>query len=484
MKTLATAVTAALALGLSGAVASPSLALEHSGGVASPALPAAATGTVTGTVTFDGAPVVGARVQLTPSKVLGGMGALTDATGTYTITDVPPGDYAARVDNYLIDQDAEFDFLTTYSGDTVRMPDAVTHPVASGASTTIDVNPVPGAAITGKVRGSDGAPVEGAWVRAVNADRAGFGMARTDALGRYVIKGLATGKVVVAASGPDAPEDEPFAEWTAQGSRSVKAKQGKSRTVKTITIPLLGKLKGKVKGLKKGDSVYAFNTKTKTTLHLRTSQRRGSLSINAKLPAGTYRVVVGGTNRATKSVKIKSGKTARFAKLTVPTKRTKVRGKVREHDGGLLAGAYVMVLDRFGIPAGHATSGSTGTYSIKGVVSGTYTVSVLDPSDRNADTSVKVTVTPGKHKKRNVTMGKGYRVKGAATFEGAPVAGLTVAASRAWDTSSALGRFRLANLAKGKHVVTVRDPWAGGYLDVQKKITVKRNLTWDVSLAR
>lgn len=441
-----------------------------------------AAGAVTGTVTFDGEPVVGAQVHLTPSVKPGGMWALTDAAGEYLIDDVPPGDYAARVNNYLIDQEAEFDFLTTYSGDTVRMPDAVRHTVSSGASTTIDINPVEGAAITGKVRSPNGDPVVDAWVRAVNTDRAGFGVTRTDASGNYVIKGLASGKVVVVATGPDAPEDEPFAEWTAQGTKSVKAKQGRTKTVKTITIPRLGKLKGKVKGLKKGDAVYAFNTKTKTTLHLKTATQRGSLSINAKLPAGKYRVVVGGTNKGTKAVRVKSGKTTRFAKLTVPTKRTKVRGKIRAHDGALLAGAYVTVLDKFGIPAGNDTSNATGRYSIKGVVSGKYTVSVIDSSDQDADTAVKIKVKKGKHKRQHVTMGKGYRIKGTITFDGAPVDGLSIGASAGWDTSDALGKYKLKNLARGKHVVTVHDPWTGGYLDASKTIKLTRNRTVNLVL--
>src|SRR5690606_6656861 len=62
------------------------------GGGTEPPLPPA-PGTVDGTVTAadDGAPIAGVTVTLQP----GSHSAITDGTGDYTITDVPPATYTA-----------------------------------------------------------------------------------------------------------------------------------------------------------------------------------------------------------------------------------------------------------------------------------------------------------------------------------------------------------------------------------------------------
>jgi hypothetical protein len=56
------------------------------------------TGSLTGTVTSDGAPLPGATVTVTSPHLQGTRTAVTDANGNYNFVGLPPGEYPVRIE--------------------------------------------------------------------------------------------------------------------------------------------------------------------------------------------------------------------------------------------------------------------------------------------------------------------------------------------------------------------------------------------------
>lgn len=439
-------------------------------------------GTVTGKVTSAGKAVVGASVYLANAAGdFGGFGE-TDATGTYTMDWATPGTWVPRVSNYSYDVDSgrsvTADYLETYSGNTVREPDAAKVTVTSGGTVKVDVKVVAGATVKGKVVDAKGKPVKGASVSVSNSNRAGYGYAETDSNGSYQITGLATGPVQVWASTGSGSSFR-------DGQAKVSAVQGKTVTSKTIKLKAqsTGTIKGTVKGLKKNDTVWLYDTKSKFSYQIALASK-SKLKINEKVAPGTYRLVVGGQNIASKAVTVKAKKTAKAGTLKASKKRTKVSGTIKSSNGKKLKGAGVSVYDSYGTFAGSAESNKKGKYSISGVVSGKYEVSVNDPSKKNAWTESALTVKKGKNAKKNVKLGKAYTVKGTIKYAGKPVAGVNVYASSGSDVTDANGKFSIKGLGKGKNFLSAYDPFTGGYLNASKTVKIKKNYTWNVTLKK
>jgi hypothetical protein len=145
--------------------------------------------------------------------------ALSASNGAWVITDRSPGRYVVKADS------RGERFLTTYSGDTVREPDALAVAVAQGGAKRVVVRTVAAAFLTGRVVDGHDRPVEGLYVRAVNLDRYGTANARTRSDGRYLLSGLATGRVRVDVI------DESL---TLLARATVDARQGAVVTVRTL----------------------------------------------------------------------------------------------------------------------------------------------------------------------------------------------------------------------------------------------------------
>src|SRR5690554_4122922 len=435
--------------------------------------------TVTGKVTLKGKAVADVGVRLFEPNG-SSFYATTDATGTYTTSWLEPGTFVAVVENWYFDGETygNREFLTTYSGNTVREPDASTMTVGDGETKTVNIALVSGATVKGKVVNAKGKPVAGATVSVSNQTRSGYSYVTTDAKGTYVAHGLATGKVAVWAYTGDTS-------FGPSGTVSAKATQGKTVTAKTLKLkaPAIGTITAKVKNLKKGDGVYAYDTKLKFSTYVGQATK-STLKVKAKLPVGTYRLVVAGTNTASKAVSVKKGKTAKFGTFKAPKKRTKVTGKIKGSNGKPLAGARVSVVDSYGTYLAAATTNAKGKYSVSGVVKGKYTVDVADVAQKHAVSTVSVTVKKGKNAKKNVKLSKGYKVTGTMKYAGKAVEGVDVYAGGAWATTNAKGKFTLNHLAKGKHVLSAYDSYTGGYLNASKSVTVKKNLKWNVKLKK
>jgi hypothetical protein len=160
-------------------------------------------GLITGQVTdAEGAAADGGRVQASSADRDSELYAYAypDASGTYTVTGLPSGDYWLRF-SYA-------DHLTEYYDDALNYPQR--DPVAVTApNTTAGVNAALAAAgsITGTVTAADtGLPLAGVSMRADSVGGEAAGSATTDAAGRYKINYLPSGeyRVSFAPSGSGA----------------------------------------------------------------------------------------------------------------------------------------------------------------------------------------------------------------------------------------------------------------------------------------
>ena len=441
-------------------------------------------GTVTGKVTLNGKAVVGASVSLAGDDYSSGGYGETDSAGVYTIKWADPGTWVVRVDNYDFDpvtyDRIDYEFLTTYSGNTVREPDATKVNVTAGGSTSVDVKVQAGATITGKVVDAKGKAVAGVDVTGSNSTRSGYSSATTDSQGRYVLRGLATGPVEVSArtvTGAD----------RYGGVSKVPAVQGKSVAAKTlrITAPKLGTIKATVKGVKVGDSIWLYDTKFKYAFQIVNVEKKGSVKVNHKVAPGNYRVIVGGTNKASKAVTVKAKKSTKAGTLKVSKKRTKISGTVKASNGKKARDVSVRVNDSYGTYTGSAITNKKGKYSVTGAVAGSYTVHAFDASLKNASTDVKVTVKKGKKAKKNFKLGKAYRVTGTIKHAGKPVVGVNVYGLASSAATNAQGKFTIRGLGKGKTQIGAYDAHTGGYRNAIKTVTIKKkNVTWNPTLKK
>lgn len=466
-KIAAAGLTSALLVGLLGIGGTPAVADDT-------------YATVSGKITLDGKPVKGASVSIRNAETYGGS-AVTDASGAYSADWVEPGTYYVVVDNYGYDpvtlKSIDHPFLETYSGNTVREPDAKYYTVTAGSSLTVDVKLVAGATIKGKVVNSKGKPVAGATVSGSNTKRTGYASAQTDAQGRYELLGHATGPVSLYAYSADGKLNGEIPK--------VSAVQGKTVTAKTVVLKSnpVGTITATVKGLKKGDSIYAYDTKAKWAQWVGEA-KKSTFKVKAKVAPGTYRIVVGGQNIASKAVTVKAKKTSKAGTLKASKKRTKVTGVVKASNGKKLANATVWVSDSYGTLAGSTTTNKKGKYSVSGVVSGKYTVDATDPSGKSAWTTAKLTVKKGSNAKKNIKLGKTFKVTGTVKYAGKAVAGVWVYGGSQSAQTGASGKFTLKGIPKGKQYFFASDPFTGGYLNVEKSMTIKKNAKWNVSLKK
>ncbi|MBV1853362.1 carboxypeptidase-like regulatory domain-containing protein [Catellatospora tritici] len=103
------------------------------------------TGTIAGHLTYQGVPVVNALVYAIGA---GSNSAQTDATGAYSITDLPPGDY--QVEFSASGHPTQLAYGATDWGQAALIP------VTAGATTTVDDSLLPYGTISGRLADGDG----------------------------------------------------------------------------------------------------------------------------------------------------------------------------------------------------------------------------------------------------------------------------------------------------------------------------------------
>ncbi len=154
---------------------------------------------ITGTVTdAAGAPVSGVLVNAYGRNSFDSYSSQTDESGSYTLGGV-------RADDYQICFDPSYAQGPSPSGYALQCYDnqpsmETADPVAVGASGTVTVNAVlsPGAAITGQVTGSDGAPLGDVFIYAYAPDLGQYVTVASDHLdGSYRLPGLSEGDYLI-----------------------------------------------------------------------------------------------------------------------------------------------------------------------------------------------------------------------------------------------------------------------------------------------
>lgn len=476
-----------------------------------PAVAAADTATVTGRVTLGGEPLRGVDVILEPDGTLqsprsadGVEVAQTNHDGVFRFTKVPvksrasTGAWLVRVDG------RKYGALETYHGATVRHGDATRLTLSAGDTTTADVEMVAGATIKGRIVDEKGRPVAKVYVVVAEGGYWWTPVERTDAAGNFRFHGLGGGDVTIS--------------WGHDGSAGFTTTRGTTTTVPDLVLkpPVkkpLGTVKVKATGLKKDDDIILFNTKTREveTFAWAGARAASSVQLKEKVAPGTYRLVVGGTNTASKKFSVRAGKTTKVPTLKAPKKRTTLTGKVTRRDGKPLSSGRVFVIDKFGTSLPRSAKVKDGTYKISGLTKGNYTIRVEHPKVAGHQTTQHFKVTKSPKAKKKVTLTKTATVTGTITNTGGqPVRGIQLAFAVLDETTctkgtpwekytSAIdcrldtvtgpvtdedGRFTFENVPQGAQVLLAYDPGIGDYAPTAKQITVKKSGTvWNVEVS-
>jgi uncharacterized membrane protein len=283
--------------------------------------------------------------------------ATTDATGKYTIANVPPGTYQIVA--------SKEGYQTSFS--TVGVLQATTAVANFSMSQII----LPGS-ITGLVTNAkDGSPIVGATVSDGN------GTALTDALGSYTIGNVTPGTYQVTASKLGYQSSS----WTVgvlQGAIAVA-----NFSLSQIILP--GSITGSITNAKDGSPIVgaAVSDGTGTA----TTDATGKYTI-ADVPPGTYQIVASkeGYETSSSTVSVLQGTTAvanfSLSQIILPGRIT---GSVTNaKNGSPIVGAAVTDGTRT------ATTDATGKYTIANVPPGTYHVTASKEGSVSVTSAVTV----------------------------------------------------------------------------------------------
>lgn len=157
------------------------------------------TGSISGTVTRDDDETPVAGVTVSASGASGAWDStVTDANGEYTLSSLFD-------DSYVVGFYASgTDLKREYWEDTEDFGAATRIAVSGGPVTGIDAALSVGSGIEGVItRADDGAPVEGAYISALDANNEIVGATETDAAGAYSLGGLPAGTYRIRFGSPD-----------------------------------------------------------------------------------------------------------------------------------------------------------------------------------------------------------------------------------------------------------------------------------------
>jgi len=423
---------------------------------------------ISGKVTFAGAPVKNTTVLLSPVHGGEDQYAFTDTSGRYSQLGIAPGGYVVSV--WASSTQAPY-YLSTYYGGTVREPDATVVTVVAGKERSgIDIAAKADGGVSGKVVSRDGKPVAGASVYATNLDRAGYGYATTDSAGAFTLHGVVSGKVTVSASAKKLST-----------VKNAKVTTGHVTNAGTFTLAK-AKATGSVAGVlknKAGKKSPAYVTALASTPTNYGNgagpftKKKSRFTIKNLLP-GTYRIAVAGANTY-KTVKVRAHKTTKVGTL-VHVKGSTIAGKVRTSKGKPAKKREVYLRDSLGTVAGYARTNAKGRYSIRGAVSGRYTV-VAGQSGTDLATARTVTVRKGHKAKANIRSQRGRSVSVTAVAGKAKVSGVTVSTldsdTYGTGTTGTTGVAKVKPLGHATQTLVASDPYVGGYVSSKVKISKK-----------
>jgi len=361
----------------------------------------------------------------------------------------------------------------TYLGNTVRKPDAKKVSVSLGRSVTnADIALVRTATVTGTVVNRNGKPAKRATVEAQSVGRAGSARATTDSKGRYTLRGLPSGKVTISVWGGTRAVP-------AHGVTTLTAQQGHKVAASRLTLSRDAIAYGRIKTTGSRVSKQDVTVTTSKGVWLGTFRpdAEGWVGV-AGLSAGTYYIHVDGSNLR-KKVVVKAHAVVDFGVIS-RGKQVTVKGVVRTANGQPAVGARIAVVDSHGTSYGVVRTNAKGAYSLKGAVSGRYTVTAKPRSGTDAWTSASVTVTKGRALTQSLRFGKGATVTGVVlNSKGKPAIGVRVETldGRSAKTNAS-GVYAITGARAGRTEIRVSDPsYVGGYRDAYTTATAKAGKT-------
>jgi protocatechuate 3,4-dioxygenase beta subunit len=414
------------------------------------------TGSIGGTVTDSqtpAQPVVGATVAYTGTK--GSGSTVTDSSGNYTLSSVPPGTYTVT---------ASATGYTTESGSVtvtvgVTAPKSFTLIATSGISGAVTDTETPAQ------------PISGATIHyAGTGGNTASGTTTTNSIGGYTFNGVSPGTYTVTASATG---------FTPPPAQNVTVTAGTSATA-NFTMTATGGMTGTASDSQapaqpvSGATLQYTGTGSTTGSGTATTNSSGGYAFNG-VPPGTYSVTAsrtGFTTPAARPVTVTAGAVAAAINFTL-TATSGISGTVSDSQSPAqpIAGAQVTYTGTGGTTGSGMTSTATdGTYTLNAVPAGTYSVSVSD-TGFTTPAAQSVTINPDL-----VTSGVNFTMAAASGVSGTvsdsqtpaqPVDNATVTytgvspTTGSGSTSTAIdGTYALAGVPSGTYSVTAA---ANGY---------------------
>jgi hypothetical protein len=382
-------------------------------------------GKITGTITADsdGSKLEGITVYIGDYTTRDYIcTAYTDSNGSYTTTVLPAG-------TYTVEAHPSSGYAIEYYNDTNYHSAAPVSITEGETRSGIDF----GLALAGKITGlvtvySDGSPIEGIRVRAYHYTTGGFvNGCNTDSYGRYTINGLAPGSYMVELESSGSYIGEYYDDKN--GSDSATA-VSVTAGVTTSGINFGLAEGGMITGVVNADSddsplggfdVFVFEYSSKNNMFdigSTETNSDGTYTIEG-LPAGNYRVWVrsdgnyageyyNDTNiiNSASPVSVSTGVITSEIDFDMVI-GGKITGVVKADSGGLpIEGVQIHVFDyATGCHVNSADTGSDGSYTITGLLTGNYRVAAF-PSEDYAVEYYKDTINPDSVEAISVTVGE------------------------------------------------------------------------------
>ncbi|MET3728315.1 5-hydroxyisourate hydrolase-like protein (transthyretin family) [Fictibacillus halophilus] len=307
-------------------------------------------GTVTGSITGSGGPIVGAKVEALSGTGIAVVTATTDGVGQYVINRLAPGSYRLRVSAPAFQT-----FVVGFS-------------VSAGQTVVVDVNLLanPGS-IAGTVFDEDsGVPLPGASLKVVNSSGITDASATTDVNGQYSVDSLAPGTYVITFSSDG------------HGTKTIGTyvQSDQATTVDVTLRRLAGVLSGEVSSggsLISGASVDVVlnNIVVAKTI----TDSNGNYTISGLAP-DRYTVIVGadGFSPVSLGAVIEDNETT-----TISTELQSLfgllSGSVQDNEGNVFPGAVILVKNADSdVLISRAVTDTNGNYVIGELLPGSYIV--------------------------------------------------------------------------------------------------------------
>jgi hypothetical protein len=488
-------------------------------------------GSVSGSVTNA---ATGTAVQNVSVTLFGRFGttlyfagsATSDVAGTYTVAGIPPGSYYAFTSNSLGLVNEVYDNIGCVSGcSTSQLLDATPITVISGATTAgrnfaLD----PGGRVSGTVtNATTGSSIQGVSVNLyalVSGSTTFAGSALTDATGTYTVIGLPAGTYYALTSNGLGFMNEIYDDvlcpltcsptTAVQSGAPIPVALGATAAGRNFALSQGGNISGTV--LNQNTAAPLSNIVVAAVVRVGGSTFTTSASTNAAgnytiigLPTGTYRLYTSNgqgfineiyDNQQCRGSCSTSTAATIGSAVSVTAGSTTTSNDFALQPGGSITGTITssttgLPVGGIGVEAysvvggvltqvGTAFSGSSGVYTIQGLLTGSHFVatsgshgwrneafdnlpcigSTCQPSVVSTGTAVPVTVgltTTG----RNFALGRGDLVQGRVTVAGtgAPIAGATVTYLHspsgiiaATATTGSQGVYTIRGLANGTYV--------------------------------